>query len=91
MGSERRDRCMMASRYAADRDAAFCAFVEDGDWSHIDALMDRHGIPRVPHKPTAEAGIYLAIQECLHIPAEVKEEAYAKYRDLRSTWRRERV
>ena len=71
-----------AKDYAKDRDAAFIAFVEDGDFSHIDALMDKYGLARTPHTETAAAGVYKAVQECTRIPQEVKTKAFCKCVEL---------
>lgn len=35
--------------YAQDRDAAFIAFVDDGDFAHIDELACKYGLRRIPH------------------------------------------
>lgn len=64
--------------YAEERDVAFVAFVEDGDFTHIDALMDKWGLQRTPHTDKGAAAVYKAVQECVNISYEVKAEARRK-------------
>lgn len=64
--------------YAIDRDNAFVAFVDDGDFCHIDALCDKWGLVRLPHTDTGAAAVYKAAQECTGISADVKATAFAK-------------
>lgn len=66
---------MKAARYARDRDAAFVAFVEDGDFAHIDRLMARYGLPPFPHTREGRAAVLKAVQGCASIPRDTKAKA----------------
>ena len=68
--------------YANARDAAFIAFVEDGNWEHIDNLLEQFDFHKVSHTDTHAAGIYKAVQECIRIPAGVKAKAMHKCTSL---------
>ena len=62
-------------QYAKDRDAAFMAFVQDGDYKHIDAMTQKYNIMAIPHTDTGAAGVYKAVQHCVGIPTSVKNKA----------------
>lgn len=64
--------------YSIDRDNAFVAFVDDGDFRHIDALCDKWGLVRLPHTDVGAAAVYKAVQECTRISDHVKAAAFAK-------------
>lgn len=68
--------------YASERDAAFAAFVDDGNFSHIDSLIDKWGGKRIPHDDVGRAAVYKAVQECVGISEEVKTRAFLKCIDL---------
>ena len=65
--------------YAADRDAAYIAFVEDGDFAHLDQLTEMWGGLPIPHTDEWAKVIYLAAQECPAIPHEVKAKALSAF------------
>ena len=64
--------------FAIDRDNAFVAFVDDGDFTHIDHLCDKWALNHIPHTDTGAAAIYKAIQECTGISDHVKAIAFSK-------------
>lgn len=71
-----------ARYYALDRDRAFIAFVEDGNFEHIDRLMDKYHLQRIPHTDTGAASVYKAVQECDRIGSGVKARAFCKAVEL---------
>ena len=70
------------NQYAKDRDSGFAAFIEDGDFAHIDALTEKYGLAPIPHTDTGAAGIYKAAQECVHLSDKTKAKAFAKCTEL---------
>ena len=73
---------MSVHEYAEDRDAAFTAFVADGDFSHLDRLSEKWGTRPVPHDDVGAAAVYKAVQECTRIPDGVKADAMRKCVEL---------
>lgn len=73
---------MSIQEYAEDRDAAFSAFVKDGDFSHLDRLSEKWGMRLLPHTDAGAASVYKAVQECTRIPESVKRQAMEKCVEL---------
>lgn len=73
---------MSIQEYAEDRDAALVAFVNDGDFAHLDRLTEKWGTAPVPHTDVGAAAVYKAVQECTRIPESVKRQAMEKCVEL---------
>ena len=71
-------------QFAIDRDKAFTNFVHTDDWQCIEDYLTKYGIKAVGFKgakipiEVQKAGVYKAVQECIHIDAETKALAREK-------------
>ncbi len=61
--------------FATARDKAFTAFVNDGDFSHIDAFTECFGLRPLPHNDVGAAAVYKAVGQCVNIDQETKNKA----------------
>ena len=68
--------------YARERDDAFRAFVEDGDFTHIDKLTAKWSMRPIPHDDVGRAAVFKAVQECVNIEPETKAKAFALCAEL---------